>query len=1008
MKKRIKCHLFVILLIITVCNRTYSTPIINIEDKNMDGQYIGKYIEHLSEKELFLVLSQNWSMESKYVEKMLSGKLHSTENIEFSVEGTTSGYLARIAFYNKPGSERTVTWGVDDIEREAAALSFKQSSKDIFYLNFMPHSHWLRFRIQNSGTLKTHIYLELDKHFTSTLDLFFQAEDGWTVKRGDFIQNMVERDQPHKNIAFKFPVFPGINTYYLRIDNWFVDSVPLRIWTQNGFSNQVTIENAFQIIVIGIFLFIFFFNIFIYISVRDISYIYLSLMIISGLIIHLCFSGTGFLYFWPYDSRIGLHVFAMAIFLSYIFSLQFCRSFIDIRQITVRIDKFIVYIIRLLLTLMILYIVSPFSIGKSILGMAIIIEYLFYIPVLFSAVVAVKKGNRSGVFLLIGIFLHYLSQVEWLLTYNDIIPYSLINYIHIKGGSFLIIMTLGLANKISIIKNALMDLNLNLEQKVQERTEELAQKTSEIKKAHERLKELDEIKSRFFANISHEIRTPLTLIISPIESFLKGEHGKISKTSIHILEVMQRNADRLLTLVNNLLDFSKIEAGKMTINRQKCNLSDLLFACVAGIDSLAADIKINVVLADHTHGLEVSIDQNLMEKAIFNLLSNAMKFNRPDGSITITLDQQGKNVIIRIKDTGIGIAKDQQETIFERFSQVDSSFTREHKGTGIGLSLTKEIIQLHGGEISVVSELDKGSEFMIQIPKKLADESEELEPANKIEKTTDSTLNHTNTKKHSEQTPITKTHQKADDVILIAEDNDDMREYLNTLLQKHYTTITVQNGREAFETITQEKIDLVLADIMMPEKNGYELVQSIRSVESLQELPIILLTAKSETDEKVEGIEKGANDYITKPFSPNELTARIRSQLKFIRLKKKILTDLRQKTKQKPITDTTKLKIETIKDFLIENFAENHSRQSLASAVNMSPDHLSRMFKQHTGEKIADFLNKIRIQKSAELLKKTDDKIIAIAYTVGFESLRTFNKIFLDIMGISPSSYRKH
>ncbi|MBU3918242.1 response regulator [bacterium] len=886
---RLLRQLFLISLFFTACVIAYSSPAIRLDEGGTNGLYIGKHIDYLNEKVIFQSLTSKWNVEPVYIEKMLSGELHSIGNMEFSFENTADGYQAHMRLINKPGSERVLKWGIYDVVKEEISMEFKPSDKSILYLNFMPHSYWLRFKIQNTRNLKADVYLELDKHISNSLDLFIPSEESWIIKRGDFIQNMNEREQRYKNIAFRFTVNPGVNTYYLRVDSPFIDNIPLRLWTQNGFTNHKVIENAFQLMVIGVFLFIFFFNVFVYLSVRDISYIYLSLMTLSGMINHLCFSGTGFQYFWPSNSRAGLQVLTLIMPMSYIFSLQFCRSFIEINRYAPRIDRIVVYLVRFLALLIVVYLVLPASYDAMVLGVFILFESLFYIPVLISAIVVVRKRNRSGIFLLIGIFLHYLSIMEWSLSSFDIIPYHLINYIHIKGTSFLIIMTLGLADKISVMKNSLIDLNLNLEKKVKERTEALAQKTAEIKEAHEKLKELDEVKSRFFANISHEIRTPLTLLISPIESILKGAHGKIPETSLQVLEIMRQNAGRLLKMVNDLLDFSKIESGKMASNPRNCDISSLLSVCVSSIESTAAANQLDVSLTDNTQGLEAVIDRDLFEKAIFNLLSNAIKFNQPGGSISVTLNRKTDHLTIAVKDSGIGIPENQLETIFERFSQVDSSSTRKHEGTGIGLSLTKEIVRLHGGEISVKSDLGKGSEFVIRIPIVLFEETVDPIPQKNETELYDSVSTDLETTADQFFKERVRPAPKVSSVILIVEDNDDMREYLNTLLQKQYTIITAKNGREALEIINQQKVDLVLADLMMPVMNGYELVQAIRAEKSLEGLPIVLLTAKSHTSNKVEGIEKGANDYITKPFSPEELTVRIQSQLRFKSLKEKIL-----------------------------------------------------------------------------------------------------------------------
>ena len=985
-----------LLILLLFCQVGYTAPIIPLDQQVEEGLYIGKSIEYLNERDLFVALKDQWGVEAVYFEKMLSGELHSEGAMNFTQKNAPLGYQARMRLADQPGSERTVMWGVEDVANRAATLPFIRSDQTILNLSFMPHAWWLQFKIRHIGSSPADVYLQLDKHVSGKIDLFYPVGDSWRVKRGDFTQNWQERDQPDKNITFGFKVNPGLTTCYIRVNGWFVDSIPLRLWTHAGYKSQTIVDDGFQKMVMGGYLFIFFFNIFIFLSVRDTSYIFLSLMAVSSLVTHLSFSGVGFQTFWPGNALTGIHVLMLSISLSYIFSLQFCRSFINIRQINTRIDRIIVTLMRVLLALILLYLVLPSSISRIIFASAIMIDYLFYLPVLFAAFVSVRQGNRSGLYLLIAIGMHYLSLVEWALTSFDIIPYQYINYIHIKGASFLIIMTLGLSDKISTMKNALADLNLNLEKKVRERTEELAVKTKEIEKANEQLRELDQVKSRFFANISHEIRTPLTLLISPIESLLKGEYGKIPQKGLALIETMGQNAGRLLRLVNDLLDFSKIEAGRMAVNHRNCDIPELLSMCVSSIEAAAIDKHIKVSFIDRTGGLQSQVDSDLLEKAVFNLLSNAIKFNRKGGSISASLQREAADLLITVEDTGIGIPIDQQERIFERFSQVDNSSTRKFGGSGIGLSLTREIVELHDGQISVASRQGEGSTFQIRMPVT-------VDPENQRETAVESEVELPAPDPALDET---RPEPEIEATILITEDNEDMLSFLCSLTERHYTVLTATTGKEALTVLEQQEVNLLLADIMMPEMDGLALVTAVRSRPSTEELPIILLTAKSLTREIVDGIDKGANDYITKPFSPDELMARIRSQLKTNRLRQRIKAEMKL-GQQKNITDKTRLKIDSVKDFLTRHYCEGHTRNELAEAVDMSPDHLGRMFKQHTGKKISDFLNALRVEKASELLRTSDDKIITIAYDVGFESLRTFNKVFLELKAVSPNSFRK-
>lgn len=993
--------------LIFFCSPILSAEPVRIANRDLNGKYIGKHIEYLNEKVLFLNLSRSsWDVREIFKEKMLSGELHSDDRIKLEIRNLPVGFRAHLSRLDEPDSTQTVEWGLDGIMQEEISSKFKQSENSVIRLNFFPHSYWLRFKILNVSTEKLDLVLEMDSHYFSLVDIFIPTGNRILRKRGDFIQNLQQRELQHKNIAFAISAIPGISAYYLRVDDR-IGVIPLRLWSKERFTSHVAADSAYLGIISGIFLFIFFYNLFIYFSVRDPSYIHLSLMTIFGLATHVTSTGFGFQLLWPYNSLVGFHIHYLSQPLYFVFFLLFSRSFIDIRSITPRIDKLIKLLIFVFVLMALSFFVLPLQARIPFFGLMFLLDFFYYLPILFSAIVAARNGNRAGIFLFIGIVLNFIANMEWVLSNLDIIPYSLINYIHIKGISILIIMTLGLADKINTMKKSLADLNVNLEDKVRLRTKELARRTDELYEANLKMKELDRVKTKFFANVSHELRTPLTLLLAPLDSFLKGDYGKQTKSNTFIFESMQRNAIRLHKLINNLLDFSKIEARKMSLDLKTCNVSKLLAYCISNIESSAASQGIEVSFEDRTGGLTTQIDPDLMEKAIFNLLSNALKFNQANGTVQVMLEKNGDEFQITVRDSGIGIPADNLDSIFDRFSQVDTSSTRKYEGTGIGLAFTREIVTLHNGRISVSSELGKGSEFAILFPCTSPEGSELLS------ETIDGETFPVEEKRLQLETGSSRgknSRQTAgkSETILIVEDNNDMLDYLNSLLCKNYKILNAFTGEEALRLMSREPIDLMLADVMMPGMDGYELVQAVRANEQYEGLPIILLTARSATSDKVEGIEKGANDYITKPFSPEELSARIKSQLKFRLLKEKVLSNLKSIQAKKSITENTRVKIETVKEFLRENYSDDISRIGLADAVKMSPDHLGRTFKESTGEKISEYLNRIRITEASTRLRETNDKIIDIAFEIGFSNLRTFNKVFRDMMGDTPSVFRKN
>jgi signal transduction histidine kinase/CheY-like chemotaxis protein/AraC-like DNA-binding protein len=1017
--KYIKMNLYITLLMIffvpiIMPEPLFATDPIDLKDNALNGQYIGKHIEYLSHKDLIDSLINELDLDDAFKEKIRSGDLVSDDVVTVDLKWTTTGYSAYFEYVDGKAAGQLFEVGVNDLLRPEISSKFVPSQERIVKLRFSPRPYWLRFGVLNEGDGPIDFLLELNKHLFEYINIYIPKGDGVCMKRAALATPLDQREIQYRNFVFKLSAGKGQTTYYLLVNSWNrlnKDSVPLRIWSPENFIRHTSDEGLYRGIIVGLFLFIFFYNIFIYISVKDPAYVYLSLVTLCQMILEMSVSGLGFKYLWPNHPLFVTQALFQTTALVMGFNLLFYRSFIGISRYTPKLDRALLFMSWSFFGSALSFFILPQPMLEYAIASLFTVDHLYSLPILIPTIIAVREKNPSGWFALIGILFYYLGLLKFGLTSSDMIPYGPLHYLPIKGLSFLIIMTLGLAYKLNMMKKSLVDLNVNLERRVIERTEEL-------KEANEKLKEMDKLKTRFFTNISHEFRTPLTLITAPIESLLGGDYGKLPKRSIDIMVSMKRNADRLLKLISDLLDFSKIEAGKMDANMVGCNVSELLSVWIAGVDSSAASRGIKIAFQDKTDGLQALIDPDLMEKAVLNLLSNAIKFNRPEGEnlIEVILENDAASFRIIVEDSGIGIPDDQLDGIFDRFSQVDSSSTRRYEGSGIGLSLTKEIVQLHNGAISVESKVGEGSAFTISIPlvsledaqsgRLYSDDSSETSTAGKRDDVYPADIP---TEEYSKKVEVEdkKTEPEAP-TILIVEDNDDMRDYLARILSKNYRTLSAVNGREALLELEKKNVDLVLSDLMMPEMGGYELTQSIRSNGQYEGLPIILLTAKSQVADKIQGFEKGANDYIIKPFSAEEVLARIKSQLKFKLLRDKLLrANLNLKGRRKILTDTSKVKVEVVKEFLDENYDEDISREDLAAEAGMSPDHLGKMFKQYTGAKISDYINQRRVEDAARQLQGTRSKIIDIAFDVGFGSLRSFNQVFRDLMGDSPSNYRK-
>lgn len=434
----------------------------------------------------------------------------------------------------------------------------------------------------------------------------------------------------------------------------------------------------------------------------------------------------------------------------------------------------------------------------------------------------------------------------------------------------------------------------------------------ELEATRDRLQEMDRAKSRFTANIHHELRTPLTLILAPLAALRGGEYGEIPSHVGSTLKVMDVNGRRLHKLINNLLDLAKLESSQFSIERRPMDLRELAEDVVVGAGPLAERKGIELQVEGFVGLAELNADPDALDKVMVNLVGNALKFTEEGGSITVWAGATSDGgTRLEVRDTGIGIPPEQLAKVFDRFAQVDGSTTRKHEGTGIGLSLAHELVTLHGGRIWAESAgAGQGTTMCVELPAGETDgvgDEEVLRSgdgdAMRMSESMAAAEAELNLESDDEQDlPGPKTvemqrsverwelvnrgeivtgepspHSESVPEILIAEDNPDMRKLLAFLLAREFRVRVTRNGREALESLREKHPYLVLTDVMMPEMSGTELCAAIKNDDETRHIPVVLVTSKAEREMKIEGLENGADDYVTKPFHPRELLARVRS-----------------------------------------------------------------------------------------------------------------------------------
>jgi signal transduction histidine kinase/DNA-binding NarL/FixJ family response regulator len=555
----------------------------------------------------------------------------------------------------------------------------------------------------------------------------------------------------------------------------------------------------------------------------------------------------------------------------------------------------------------------------------------------------------------------------------------------------------------------LENLRQNLEVKVRERTAELERKNYQIM-------EMDQMKTRFFANVSHEFRTPLTLILSPLESMLMKEN--LEENDRDNLEMMYRNAVRLLGLINQLLDLSKIDAGRLKVELIEYDIYKVLRMIARSFTPLAERKKIDYRVEIPDGELITYFDRDKLEKIITNLLTNAFKFTPEEGKVSckIKFDNKKEGMIknsleIIVQDSGRGIPVEQLEKIFDRFYQVADTWKNGISGTGIGLSLTKELITLQHGKIVVESKPNEGSRFVIKLPLGKDHLKEHEFEVKKLEEAKDDVLI-IKCQIHDFETTGGKnenfiSEQVDQPVLLIVEDNADVRQHIYENFEKEYLIKQAKNGKEGWEKAVALVPDLIMSDVMMPEMDGVELCKKLKTDERTSHIPVILLTARADVEDKIEGLETGADDYITKPFNIKELLSRSKN---LIEQRKK----LREKYIHQIDLEPGEIDVESADERFLKRALEVIEKNmgdcefdvnNFYPEMNMSRMQLFRKLKALVSQTPSELIRNMRLKRATQLMKQKFGNIAEITYEVGFNNLSYFAKCFKEKFGVLPSEF---
>lgn len=741
---------------------------------------------------------------------------------------------------------------------------------------------WVRFHINNQSTIENWL-LEIEAPKTNELHVHTLDNDTGqfeTIKTGNNYP-FLEREIEHRNFVTPIHIKAGeTKVVYLQILTGSSVQVPLTLWDYTAFHAKSQNEYALLGVLFGLSVVMALYNLFLYFSIRDRSYLYYVLFVILNTLLYLVDMGLGYQYLWA--ERLGKDTIVVTelMYLCNIGGLLFIRSFLSVRERMKKIDN----IFKLLIIInTIAFIIRQFTFAGS-LYVAIILVILSIFLILYSSARLLRNGFRPARYLLLAWGLFLIGVFISLMVDVGIIPLTLFTKYawQITTSLEIVLLSFALGDKYKTFR---------------EEKEKAIQEANEIQsEALESLKRTDKLKDEFLTITSHELQTPLNGIIGIAETMRDGVVGQLNKEMDDHLSMIITSGKRLSHLIHDILDYSNLKNDQLRMNMGSVRLFETTNIVLTICQPLLKNKSIQLInKINKKHGLTVYADESRVQQILYNLIGNAIKYTE-EGMVIISASVEEEFIRIDVTDTGIGIPAQQQENIFEQFYQVENREARQFEGSGIGLNITKHLVEKHGGKLSVNSVVGKGSTFSFTLPIYVGEQV-----SREVSATIDTFA--------EIKSPISMGASQSDvplegkaKILITDDDPVNLQVLMNQLHLEGYEVITASSGKEVLEIVQYEIIDLLILDIMMPKMSGYEVCQQLRKQFSLMDLPILMLTAKTQLRDKVIAFEVGANDYLTKPCDRKELLTRVNTLIELSRLNdelKRINIVLEDKVKQR-------------------------------------------------------------------------------------------------------------
>ena len=911
----------------------------------------------------------------------------------------------------KPTDELTL----DQVRSPAWASRFRPSTRDVPTVKGENVDVWLRCELLNTAGPDTRWLLRAGQGF----EVFLVGEDGRVLHQQKvrythpFAKTHVV---PDRRYNVRLPLPPGrAATLYVHTGGGLMQ---FSLVEEEHLQQSVRWSDVGSAFYFATLLALLFYNLLLFFSVRDRSYLYYVLFVASFAALQAVLMGYLPLLL-PAVARLrGLEVLLVA--LTSIFSILTARAFLETARLVPRLDRVLWAVMGLGPVL----VLCDWAGGLGQLG-----EFLYYLMplstiagLLTAGVAVLRAGFRPARYYLAGWVLLMSAIVLYLLRSLGVVPVSFFteNGVRIASALEVILISLGLADRINLARREKAEAQAEALAVAREKEDVQRRANHDLRQAYgelqaslattDHLQELDEVKTRFFTNISHELRTPLTLILSPLEQMLTEPAPRPEVAPMH------RNARRLLHLITQLLDIARLEAGSMTLVAAPTNLARAVRSTVEAFGPLAQAREVALEMSEveaPPAGASLYADADKLEQILYNLLSNALKFTPPGGRVGVGVSYANGHATVTMRDTGIGIAPEELPRVFERFHQADAGRARQRGGSGVGLALVRELAALHGGTATARSTVGEGSTFAVSLALGTAHlaghnigpalEASDEAPARWLDAMTDELV------PEAAETPEAEGQAEADPrpLVLIVDDNADLRDYLRQCLQAEYRLLLAADGEQGLARAQAALPDLLVSDLMMPGLDGLELCRRLKTDERTSHIPVVVLTALTNEASRLRGFEHGADDYLTKPFRPAELLARVRNLIASRQ-------QLRQRFGREVTLQPRDISITSADEqFLTRALAtvEAHlgdadfSAEAFAAAMGLSRMHLHRKLKALTDQSAAEFVRTLRLRRAAKLLAGHAGSVADVAYATGFGNLSHFARCFREEFGQSPSAY---